>query len=249
MIKIKKRMDKNSNEQTFSDHLQELRSRIIKAGLFILVCFIALIYFSNEIYEFASKPLQAFLPNTSMIATEVASPFLTPIKLTFFVSLLISMPYILFQIWSFISPGMYKDEKRLAYGLLISSIILFYSGILFAYYLVFPLVFGFFTSAAPLGIAVMTDIQRYLDFVLTRFFAFSVSFEIPILIFLLTWAGITSPDALAQKRPYVVIGCFVLGMLLTPPDVISQTLLAIPVWLLFELGLLFSRVFGKKESN
>ena len=176
-------MDKNSNEQTFSDHLQELRSRIIKAGLFILVCFIALIYFSNEIYEFASKPLQAFLPNTSMIATEVASPFLTPIKLTFFVSLLISMPYILFQIWSFISPGMYKDEKRLAYGLLISSIILFYSGILFAYYLVFPLVFGFFTSAAPLGIAVMTDIQRYLDFVLTMFFAFSVSFEIPILIF------------------------------------------------------------------
>ena len=234
---------------TFMDSLIELRSRLIKCSIAVVFCFVCLIYFSNEIYQTLAEPLQAFLPaNSSMIATEVASPFLTPLKLTFFVSLLISMPYSLNQIWKFIAPGMYQNEKSLSFLVMLSSLLLFYAGIIFTYFLVLPLVFSFFTSAAPEGILVMTDISRYLDFVLSMMFAFSFAFEIPVFIFLLIWSGVSSPESLSAKRPYVIIGCFTVGMFVTPPDVISQTLLAIPAWLLFEGGLLMARLFVKNKN-
>ena len=234
---------------TFMDNLIELRSRIINCSIAVVFCFVCLIYFSNEIYQTLAEPLQSFLPaNSSMIATEVASPFLTPLKLTFFVSLLISMPYSLNQIWKFIAPGMYQNEKSLSFLVMLSSLLLFYSGIIFTYFLVLPLVFSFFTSSAPEGILVMTDISRYLDFVLSMMFAFSFAFEIPVFIFLLIWSGLSTPESLSAKRPYVIIGCFTVGMFLTPPDVISQTLLAIPAWLLFEGGLLMARLFVKNKN-
>ena len=232
---------------TFFGHLRELRARILKSLVVILVCFLSLIYFSNDIYLILSEPLLSFLPeNSSMIATEVASPFLTPLKLTFFVSLLLSMPFLLNQIWKFIAPGMYENEKSLSFLLILSSLILFYLGILFTYFLVLPLVFGFFTGAAPQGILIMTDISRYLDFVLSLMFAFSIAFEIPILIFLLIWSGITTSEKLRNARPYVIISCFIVGMLVTPPDVISQSLLAIPAWALFEIGLAAANLFVRK---
>ena len=234
---------------TFMDNLIELRSRLIKCSIAVVFCFVCLIYFSNEIYQTLAEPLQAFLPaSSSMIATEVASPFLTPLKLTFFVSLLISMPYSLNQVWKFIAPGMYQNEKSLSFLVMLSSLLLFYAGIIFTYFLVLPLVFSFFTSSAPEGILVMTDISRYLDFVLSMMFAFSFAFEIPVFIFLLIWSGVSSPESLSAKRPYVIIGCFTVGMFLTPPDVISQTLLAIPAWLLFEGGLLMARLFVKNKN-
>ena len=233
----------------FMDNLIELRSRLIKCSIAVVFCFFCLIYFSNEIYQTLAEPLQAFLPaNSSMIATEVASPFLTPLKLTFFVSLLISMPYSLNQIWKFIAPGMYQNEKSLSFLVMLSSLLLFYSGIIFTYFLVLPLVFSFFTSSAPEGILVMTDISRYLDFVLSMMFAFSFAFEIPVFIFLLIWSGVSSPESLSAKRPYVIIGCFTVGMFVTPPDVISQTLLAIPAWLLFEGGLIMARLFVRNKN-
>ena len=232
---------------TFFGHLRELRARILKSLVVILVCFSSLVYFSNDIYLFLSEPLLSFLPeNSSMIATEVASPFLTPLKLTFFVSLLLSMPFLFNQIWKFIAPGMYENEKSLSFLLILSSLILFYLGILFTYFLVLPLVVGFFTGAAPQGILIMTDISRYLDFVLSLMFAFSIAFEIPILIFLLIWSGITTSEKLRNARPYVIISCFIVGMLVTPPDVISQSLLAIPAWALFEIGLAAANLFVKK---
>ena len=234
---------------TFMDNLIELRSRLIKCSIAVVFCFVCLIYFSNEIYQTLAEPLQAFLPaSSSMIATEVASPFLTPLKLTFFVSLLISMPYSLNQIWKFIAPGMYQNEKSLSFLVMLSSLLLFYAGIIFTYFLVLPLVFSFFTSSAPEGILVMTDISRYLDFVLSMMFAFSFAFEIPVFIFLLIWSGVSSPESLSSKRPYVIIGCFTVGMFVTPPDVISQTLLAIPAWLLFEGGLIMARLFVRNKN-
>ena len=235
---------------TFMDNLIELRSRLIKCSIAVVFCFVCLIYFSNEIYQTLAEPLQAFLPaSSSMIATEVASPFLTPLKLTFFVSLLISMPYSLNQVWKFIAPGMYQNERSLSFLVMLSSLLLFYSGIIFTYFLVLPLVFSFFTSSAPEGILVMTDISRYLDFVLSMMFAFSFAFEIPVFIFLLIWSGVSSPESLSAKRPYVIIGCFTVGMFVTPPDVISQTLLAIPAWLLFEGGLIMARLFVRNKTS
>ena len=236
-------------KSSFFGHLRELRSRILKSLVIILLCFLGLVYFSNDIYLTLSEPLLSFLPeNSSMIATEVASPFLAPLKLTFFTSLLLSMPFLLNQVWKFIAPGMYENEKSLSFFLMLSSLMLFYIGILFTYFLVLPLVFGFFTGAAPDGILIMTDISRYLDFVLSLMFAFAVAFEIPVLIFLLVWSGICSSDSLRSKRPYVIIGCFTVGMLVTPPDVISQSLLAIPAWMLFEIGIVTANLFVKKEE-
>ena len=184
-----------------------------------------------------------------MIATQVASPFLTPFKLALVTAVFVAMPYLLHQLWSFIAPGLYQHEKRLAVPLLASSVLLFYAGASFAYFVVFPLVFAFLTSVAPEGVAVATDITAYLDFVLTLFFAFGISFEVPIATILLVLAGMTTPDKLAQKRPFVVVGAFVIGMLLTPPDVISQTLLAVPIWLLFEVGIFFSRLLKRKPKD
>src|SRR5690606_37280364 len=188
-----------------------------------LVVFCSLFYFANHIYYIISAPLQNLLPdNTSMIATDVVSPFLTPLKLTFFASVLLSIPYILYQIWAFIAPGLYKHEKSLAAPLLISSVLLFYIGMAFAYFVVFPLLFGFITGIGLEGVATMTDIAKYLDFVLQLFFAFGFAFEIPIAVILMIHAGVLTPDSLSAKRPYIVVGCFVIGMLLTPPDIFSQ---------------------------
>ena len=237
-------------EQPLVQHLLELRNRILKSVTAVVVIFLGLFYFANDIYAFVSKPLRVYLPEgASMIATEVASPFLTPFKLTLVVSVFLSIPYILHQVWAFISPGLYRHEKRLAIPLLVSSVLLFYGGAAFAYYVVFPLVFGFFTSVGPEGVTIMTDINRYLDFVLKMFFAFGVAFEIPVATVLLVASGLTTIDDLKKKRPYIVVGCFVAGMLLTPPDVISQSLLALPMWLLFECGILFSRFVQDSKAR
>ncbi|QIB64366.1 twin-arginine translocase subunit TatC [Kineobactrum salinum] len=231
-------------------HLTELRDRLLRSLLAVLVVFICLFPFANEIYSFVSEPLRALLPEGStMIATEVASPFLTPFKLTLVAAIFIAIPYLLYQIWSFIAPGMYRHEKRLAIPLLASSVLLFYGGAAFAYYVVFPLIFGFFTSVGPDDIAIMTDINSYLNFVLKLFFAFGIAFEIPIATVILIWAGITTPEDLVKKRPYIIVGCFVVGMLLTPPDVISQALLAVPMWILFEIGVFFGRFIQRRDST
>ena len=232
------------------EHLTELRDRLLKSVLAVLVVFIALFAFANDIYMYVSEPLRALLPEgSSMIATDVASPFLAPFKLTLVVALFLAIPYVLYQLWSFIAPGMYKNEKTLAIPLLISSVVLFYSGAAFAYYVVFPLIFGFFTTVGPGDVTIMTDISSYLNFVLKLFFAFGVAFEIPIAAVIMIRVGLTTADDLAKKRPYIVVGCFVLGMLLTPPDVISQSLLAIPMWLLFELGVIFGRFIEPKADE
>lgn len=236
-------------EQPMVQHLIELRSRLLRCFLAIFLVFLGLFSFANDIYEFVAKPLQVFLPeNSHMIATEVTSPFLTPFKLTLFASVFISIPYIFYQLWAFVAPALYSKEKKLALPLLASSVLLFYAGMAFAYYAVFPLVFGFFTSVGPESVAVMTDISSYQAFVIKLFFAFGAAFEIPVATVLLISAGIISPKELAGKRPYVVVVCFVIGMLLTPPDIISQALLAIPMWMLFELGIVFGRMV-KPDNN
>jgi len=240
----------NDQAQPLIAHLVELRNRMLRAVIAVIVIFLGLYYFANDLYAALSEPLRQYLPEgTSMIATGVASPFLTPFKLTFIASIFIAMPFILYQAWAFISPALFNKEKRLAVPLLCSSIVLFYLGMSFAYFVVFPLVFGFFTTAGPEGVAVMTDISLYLDFVLKMFFAFGFAFEIPIAIIIMVAVGATSTASLAEKRPYLVIACFVVGMLLTPPDVISQTLLALPMWLLFEVGLLFSKLIEKNQKQ
>jgi len=232
----------DADEQPLLAHLTELRQRILRALLAVLIIFFPLYYFANEIYLFVSKPLRAALPEgAQMIATEVASPFLTPFKLTLVLAFFLAIPYVLHQLWSFVAPGLYLREKRLAAPLLISSVLLFYAGMAFAYFAVFPLVFAFFAAVGPSEVAVMTDIERYLEFVLKLFFAFGAAFEIPVATVLAVWAGATTVERLRAKRPYVVVGCFGVGMLLTPPDVISQALLALPMWLLFEIGIVLAR--------
>ncbi|BBI72190.2 Sec-independent protein translocase protein TatC [Vreelandella aquamarina] len=214
------------------EHLIELRSRLMKAVVVILVVFLGLYAFANDIYSFVADPLMSLLPEGSqMIATEVASPFLAPFKLTLVVAVFIAIPFVLHQAWAFVAPGLYDNEKMLAIPILVSSVALFYAGAAFAYYVVFPLLFEFFTQTGPENVAVMTDINQYLNFVLKLFFAFGVAFEIPIATFLLILSGATTVESLSKKRPYIVLGCFVIGMLLTPPDVISQSLLAIPMYL------------------
>ncbi len=230
-------------------HLTELRTRLLRCVVAVLVIFAGLFYFAQDIYALVAAPLRAYLPEgATMIATGVASPFLTPFKLTMVVSLFLSMPVILQQIWGFIAPGLYKHEKRIAIPLLISSVVLFYAGMAFAYFVVFPIMFGFFASVTPVGVEMMTDIGQYLDFVLTLFFAFGVAFEIPIATFLLVWTGIVDVATLRKSRPYVIVGCFLVGMLLTPPDIFSQTLLAIPMWFLFEVGVLFGSLIQKERE-
>jgi len=231
-------------------HLTELRDRLLRALLAVLIVFIGLFAFANDIYSFISEPLRELLPaGASMIATDVASPFLTPFKLTLVTSIFIAIPYVLYQIWSFIAPGMYRHEKRLAIPLLASSIALFYAGAAFAYFVVFPLIFAFFTSVGPEDIQIMTDINSYLNFVLKLFFAFGLAFEIPIAAVIMIWSGVTTADDLARKRPYIIVGCFIFGMLLTPPDIVSQSLLAIPMWILFEVGVLFGRLIEKRKEQ
>ena len=231
-------------------HLIEMRDRLIRCVIAVFVVFLSLFYFANDLYHYLAEPLLKHMPEGgTMIATEVASPFLTPIKLVLVLSIFISIPVILHQAWSFIAPGLYKHEKRLAMPLLASSILLFYVGMAFAYFVVFPLIFSFLTATAPEGVAVMTDISKYLDFVLKLFFAFGVAFEVPIATIMLVLAGLTTPDKLVAKRPYIIVAAFVIGMLLTPPDIISQTLLAVPMWLLFEVGVLFSRMILRRREQ
>lgn len=230
-------------ELSFLEHLVELRSRLLKACLTIFVVLIALLPFSRHLWETLSAPLLAQMPEgSSMIAIDVASPFLTPFKLTLLISIMISIPVVMYQLWAFVAPALFKREKKLARPLLFSSVLLFYAGCAFAYFVVFPLVFGFLTRIAPEGVAVMTDISKYLDFVMTLFLAFGITFEIPIATIILVATGITTADKLASWRPYIVVGAFAVGMILTPPDVISQTLLALPMWLLFEIGIILSRI-------
>ena len=238
-------------ELSFLEHLVELRGRLLKACLSVFVVLLVLLPFSRHLYETLASPLMAQMPEGStMIAIDVASPFLTPFKLTLLISIMISIPVVLYQLWAFVAPALFKHEKKLARPLLLSSVFLFYAGCAFAYFVVFPLVFGFLTRVAPEGVAVMTDISKYLDFVMTLFLAFGITFEVPIATIILVATGITTVDKLKSWRPYIVVGAFALGMVLTPPDVISQTLLALPMWLLFELGLIFSRILIKdKESE
>jgi len=237
-------------EQPFMTHLIELRDRILRIVVVVVSIFMVLFFFANDLYHLVSAPLLAQLPEGStMIATGVAAPFLTPFKLSLVSSIFIAIPFIFYQFWSFVAPGLYKHEKRLALPLIASSVFLFYSGILFAFYIVFPVMFAFFTATTPEGVAMMTDISQYLDFILKMFFAFGVAFEVPVVTVVLTITGATNADKLAEKRPYVIVGSFVVGMLLTPPDIISQTMLAIPVWLLFEIGIIFSRIIGKRKAQ
>jgi sec-independent protein translocase protein TatC len=237
--------DPSLNDQPLIAHLIELRDRLIRILVVILIFFLGFIAFANDLYAYLANPLQSLLPEgASMIATQVASPFLAPFKLALYLSVYCGAPMILYQLWGFIAPGLYENEKKIAGPLLISSIFLFYAGMAFAYFVVFPLVFGFFTTVGPTGVTVMTDIDAYLSFVLKLFLAFGLAFEIPVATMLLIKAGIASPESLKNKRPYVFIGCFVVGMLVTPPDVISQTLLAVPMWLLFEVGLIGARFLG-----
>jgi sec-independent protein translocase protein TatC len=234
----------------FVAHLIELRDRLIKSLFSILVIFIGLVYFANDIYEFVAAPLVAHLPGTAtMIATDVTAPFFAPFKLTLFVALFGAIPWILHQIWGFIAPGLYQHEKRMLMPILASSILLFYGGIAFCYFIVLPIILGFFTSVGPQMMTLAPDISSYLGFVLKLFFAFGVAFEIPVAIMLLCWSGATTTQSLKQKRPYIVVGVFVVAMFLTPPDVLSQTLLALPMLLLFELGLILAKFYRAKEQQ
>lgn len=238
------------DQQPLISHLIELRDRLLRGILVVLLVAACLFPFANELYLLLSEPLMRHLPeNSSMIATEVASPFLTPFKLTLTTAILLGMPMLLYQVWAFIAPGLYQNERSIVFPLMFASTLLFFLGILFAYFAVFPLMFAFFTQAAPEGVAVMTDIGSYLDFVLKLFFAFGLAFEVPIATLLLIWSGAATRQSLGAKRPYVVVVAFVIGMLLTPPDIISQTLLAVPIWLLFELGLVCSYLLPKKNRT
>lgn len=235
-----------SAEQPLMSHLLELRNRLLKIVLSVLTIFLGLFYFANDLYLILVDPLSSILPaDGSMVATGIASPFLVPFKLTIVLAIFLSVPFILHQVWSFIAPGLYQHEKKFAIPLLLSSIVLFYAGIAFAYYVVLPLAFSFFTSVGPQGVTLMPDISNILNFILKMFFAFGIAFEIPIATFLLVLMGFTSVEKLSAKRPYVFLGCFVVGMFVTPPDVISQTILAVPMWMLFEVGVLFARLIKR----
>lgn len=236
-------------EMTFVEHLVELRDRLLRSVLTVVVATAVLFPFDDQLYTWLARPLMKHLPaGATMIATEVASPFLTPFKLTLVVAVLVSMPVLLYQIWAFVAPGLYRHERKLIYPLVLLSTVMFYTGMLFAYFVVFPLIFAFFTSVAPHGVRVMTDITAYLNFVLKILFAFGVAFQVPVATILLVWTGFTTPAGLSAKRPYIIVGAFVVGMLLTPPDVVSQTMLALPLWGLFELGLLMSRMYVRKPD-
>jgi sec-independent protein translocase protein TatC len=238
-----------SGEQSFLSHLIELRERLLKAVAAVLLILLALIPFANKLYGYLALPLIKHLPQGgTMIATEVASPFLTPIKLAFFVALFLAMPVILYQLWAFVAPGLYRHEKRLATPILVSAMVLFYVGCAFAYFLVLPAVFAFMTSVAPAGVAVMPDIGRYLDFVLVLFLAFGLCFEVPVVLIILVALGVVTPAQLAKSRSYAVVGAFVVAAVLTPPDVFSQMMLATPMIVLYELGIFAARITSRPAS-
>lgn len=233
-------------EGTLISHLLELRDRLLRAFIAVLVVFVPLAFFANEVFTVVAQPLIAKLPEgSSLIATSVISPFMTPFKLAFFVALFIAMPFVLYQVWAFVAPGLYRREKRFALPLLVSSILLFYAGVVFAYYVVFPVMFEFFAGTTPQGVRMMTDINSYMDFVLTMFFCFGLAFEVPVVVVLLVMTGMMSVERLAAVRGYVLIGIFVIAAILTPPDAISQTIMAVPMYLLYEGGLLMARLMNR----
>lgn len=240
----------NDSNLTFLSHLIELRDRLLRIVLVVAVVFAILALASNDLYKMLADPLLEIMPvGSGMIATQVASSFFVPIKLALVAAVFLSMPYILYHLWAFIAPALYSHEKRLVFPLLIGSIALFYCGVSFAYFVVFPLMFEFFITTTPEGVANMTDISSYLDFILAIFFAFGLAFEIPIATVILVWVGVITPEGLAEKRPYIVVGIFLVAAFLTPPDPLSQTLLSVPMWVLFEVGLLFSRIIIKGKQG
>jgi sec-independent protein translocase protein TatC len=234
-------------EQPFLSHLIELRDRLMRMVMVLGVLFLGLLYFANDLYALISHPVMKYLPNGKMLAIDVITPIFTPMKLALLASIFFGIPYILHQLWAFVAPGLYKHEKRLAVPLLISSVILFYTGTAFAYFFVFPMFFRFLSKYASSIIQLAPDIEHYLNFVIKMFFAFGIAFEVPIATILLIAAGITTPKKLARMRPYVIVGAFTVGMLLTPPDVLSQVMLAIPMWFLFESGVFFAKILLKKR--
>ena len=240
----------DETQQPFLEHLVELRSRILRSLAFVAVLFLPIYYFAKPLFTWVAEPLMSRLPEgAGMIATQVASPFLAPFKLAIYTAIFVGVPFLLHQLWSFISPGLYRHEKRFAMPLLLSSVVLFYCGMAFSYFLVFPIVFTFMIEVGITDIPMQTDINHYLDFVMKMFLAFGLAFEIPVATLLLAWSGLTTADGMAAKRPYVIIWCFVLGMFLTPPDVVSQLLLALPMWLLFEVGVILARMFSNDEES
>ncbi len=240
----------NSQEETFISHLVELRTRLLRSMLSMLVVFLALFYWARDIYTFLAAPLMSALPEgSSMIATEVTAPFFVPIKVTLMVSFLIALPYILWQLWAFIAPGLYQNEKRLVFPLAFSSFILFFIGMAFAYFAVFPVVFGFLAKMTPDGVSMMTDIDKYLGFTLTMFLAFGITFETPVIVLVLVFMGVCSLEQLRNARPYIIVGAFVIAAIFTPPDVVSQLFLAFPLWILYEFGMFLAKLFLKKERK
>jgi sec-independent protein translocase protein TatC len=237
----------DQGEQPFLSHLFELRDRLLRIVMVVGLIFVVLFYFANDLYTLLADPLLRYLPSGKMQAIDVITPIFTPLKLALVTSIFLGMPFILFQIWRFVAPGLYEHEKKLAVPLIVSSILLFYAGMAFAYFVVFPLVFEFLAQFVPAGVEMATDIARYLDFVLKMFFAFGVAFEVPIATILVIAAGMTTPEKLAKKRPYIIVAAFTLGMLLTPPDIISQVMLALPMWVLFEAGIFFAKIMFKER--
>jgi sec-independent protein translocase protein TatC len=239
-------MSTTESQDTFISHLVELRDRLLRSVIAVILVFLGLFHWANNLYTLLARPLLHALPKGGqLIATEVTAPFFVPIKVTMMAAFLIALPYILYQLWAFIAPGLYSHEKRLGIPLIIASVILFFCGMSFAYFLVFPIVFGFITGVAPVGVAVMTDISKYLDFVLTMFMAFGITFEVPVVVVLLVKIGIVSVAKLREIRPYVIVSAFVIGAIFTPPDVVSQTMLAVPLWLLYELGIIVSSLITR----
>src|SRR5918995_3944081 len=235
-------------ESSLISHLLELRDRLIRSLLVVLIVFAPCAYFKNEIFAAISKPLLEKLPQgATLIATSVVSPFMTPFKLAFFVALFLAMPYLLYQAWAFVAPGLYRREKRFAIPLVVSSIVLFYAGVAFAYFVVFPLMFSFLTTTAPEGVQVMTDMSNYLDFVVLLFFAFGIAFEMPVATVLLAATGLVRVETMAKNRGYVLLGIFVIAAFLTPPDALSQTAMAVPMWLLYEVGIVLSRILLRER--
>jgi sec-independent protein translocase protein TatC len=228
-------------EGTLISHLLELRGRLLRAVVAVAICFVPLAFVQNELFTLVAQPLIEKLPQgTSLIATSVVAPFMAPFKLAIIIALFIAMPYVLFQIWAFVAPGLYRHERRFAAPLLVSSIFLFYAGVAFAYYVVFPLMFQFLASTTPIGVKMMTDISNYLDFVLLLFFAFGLAFEMPVAVVLLTVTGIVKVEVLKRNRGYVVLGIFIVAAFITPPDAISQSFMAVPMYLLYELGIVLA---------
>jgi len=237
-------------EGTLVSHLLELRNRLLRSVIAIGICFVPLAFLQNELFTLVAKPLIDQLPEgTSLIATSVVSPFMAPLKLSIMLALFIAMPYVLLQIWGFVAPGLYQRERRFAMPLIVSSIVLFYVGVAFAYYIVFPLMFKFLASTTPVGVKMMTDIAQYLDFVLLLFLAFGVAFEMPVAVVLLVATGLVKLDVLTRNRGYVILGIFIIAAFLTPPDAVSQSFMAIPMYLLYELGIVFARMIQKRRDS